>query len=102
MYSQPRRSPPVIHSSTCASVLVDLIPLKAGLCDCKQLVDTIKLYMPLIVISGQPSSGKSTVAAKLSQLLQPGHPVHIVDEPSLHLHRNSAYQSALLHALTLC
>jgi tRNA uridine 5-carbamoylmethylation protein Kti12 len=51
--------------------------------------------MPLIVLSGQPCSGKSTVAAKLQQLLQPSHPVCIVDEPSLHLERNTAYQSEL-------
>lgn len=49
--------------------------------------------MPLIVLSGQPCSGKSTVAATLQQLLQPSHPVHVVDEPSLHLERNAAYQS---------
>eukprot|EP00775_Hariotina_reticulata_P012545 gene12545-12678_t len=50
--------------------------------------------MPLVVLSGQPASGKSTVAAKLQELLQPGHPVHVVDEPSLHLERNTAYQSS--------
>jgi adenylate kinase family enzyme len=49
--------------------------------------------MPLIVLSGQPCSGKSTIAAKLCELLQPAHPVHVVDEPSLHLERNNSYQS---------
>jgi MinD superfamily P-loop ATPase len=55
--------------------------------------------MPLIVLSGQPCSGKSTVAAKLQQLLQPSHPVCIVDEPSLHLERNTAYQSEVIPML---
>lgn len=55
--------------------------------------------MPLVVLCGQPCSGKSTVAAKLQGLLAPDHPVHVVDEPSLHLERNSAYQSEHLPLL---
>uniref|UniRef100_A0A383WLJ4 Protein KTI12 homolog n=1 Tax=Tetradesmus obliquus TaxID=3088 RepID=A0A383WLJ4_TETOB len=56
--------------------------------------------MPLIVLSGQPCSGKSTVAATLQQLLQPSHPVHVVDEPSLHLERNTAYQTTVQEKAT--
>ncbi|KAG2450666.1 hypothetical protein HYH02_004506 [Chlamydomonas schloesseri] len=48
--------------------------------------------MPLVVICGQPCSGKSTVAAKLVNLFQEaGLSVELVDEPSLHLERNAAY-----------
>ncbi|KAF6252971.1 chromatin associated protein KTI12 [Scenedesmus sp. NREL 46B-D3] len=56
--------------------------------------------MPLIVLSGQPCSGKSTVAAKLQELLQPSHPVCIVDELKLHLERNSAYQTTVQEKAT--
>ena len=49
--------------------------------------------MPLIVICGQPSSGKSRVAAQLVRLLEPHGPVVLVDEPSLHLDRNASYSS---------
>lgn len=50
--------------------------------------------MPLIVLCGQPCSGKSSVAQQLQELLTAaGHPVHLVDEPSLHLERNACYQS---------
>jgi tRNA uridine 5-carbamoylmethylation protein Kti12 len=56
--------------------------------------------MPLIVICGQPASGKSTAAAQLCALLQ-DHPVVLIDEASLHLDRNNAYKSA--HSLhTAC
>ncbi|PNW70227.1 hypothetical protein CHLRE_17g711050v5 [Chlamydomonas reinhardtii] len=48
--------------------------------------------MPLVVICGQPCSGKSTLAAKLVNLFQEaGLPVELVDELSLHLERNAAY-----------
>ncbi|KAG2438045.1 hypothetical protein HXX76_005658 [Chlamydomonas incerta] len=48
--------------------------------------------MPLVVVCGQPCSGKSTVAAKLVTLFQEaGLTVELVDEPSLHLERNAAY-----------
>lgn len=50
-------------------------------------------YMPLIVISGLPCSGKSTVAATLADLCrQLGQEVQIVDEDSLHLQRNDSYK----------
>ncbi|GLC51570.1 hypothetical protein PLESTB_000516700 [Pleodorina starrii] len=48
--------------------------------------------MPLVVICGQPCSGKSGIAARLLALFQgAGLPVELVDEPSLHLDRNAAY-----------
>lgn len=49
--------------------------------------------MPLVVLAGQPASGKSTVAAQLVELLQQAGTVELVDEPSLHLERNAAYAS---------
>ena len=55
--------------------------------------------MPLIVICGQPASGKSRVAAQLVQMLAAHGPVVLVDEPSLHLDRNSSYSS---ESLLLC
>lgn len=48
--------------------------------------------MPLVVVCGQPCSGKSTIVQKLSAAFQgKGLPVEVVDEPSLHLERSSAY-----------
>lgn len=49
--------------------------------------------MPLIVLSGQPASGKSSVAEKLRSLLEPDNQVQIIDEESLYLERNAAYKS---------
>jgi dephospho-CoA kinase len=49
--------------------------------------------MPLVVLTGQPASGKSTAAARLRQLLEPHGAVTVVDEPSQHLERNTAYAS---------
>ena len=56
--------------------------------------------MPLVVLCGQPCSGKSTVARELQALCQAaGASVDIVDEASLHLDKNVAYSSkwALSH-----
>lgn len=50
--------------------------------------------MPLIVLSGQPASGKSTAAAQLRVLLLPHGPVQVVDEASVNLDRNVAYSSS--------
>lgn len=50
--------------------------------------------MPLVVLTGQPASGKSTAAARLRALLAPHGAVEVVDEPSLHLERNRAYESS--------
>ncbi|KIY99639.1 putative Protein KTI12 like protein [Monoraphidium neglectum] len=47
--------------------------------------------MPLVVLAGQPASGKSTAAAQLRALLELHGPVEVLDEPSLHLERNAAY-----------
>ncbi|KAJ6798438.1 protein KTI12-like protein [Iris pallida] len=50
--------------------------------------------MALVVMCGQPCSGKSTAAACLSDALAavvPGPAVRIVDESSLHLGRNQSY-----------
>lgn len=52
--------------------------------------------MPLVVVSGQPSSGKSSVAEKLqSEFQRLGHQVNLIDEPSLLLTKNAAYLTAL-------
>lgn len=46
----------------------------------------------LVIMCGVPCSGKSTAAAELaSALREKGIRVTVVDEPSLHLHRNAAY-----------
>ena len=60
--------------------------------------------MPLVMVAGQPSSGKTTIARQLAAMLRErmataaaeGSPldvtdVIIVDEPSLHLNRNECY-----------
>ena len=49
--------------------------------------------MALLVLSGQPCSGKSTVAAALKQLLtSKGIEVTVLDEPGLSLKRNHSYK----------
>lgn len=50
--------------------------------------------MALVIICGQPCSGKSTAAACLTKALEKASnvPVILIDEPSLNLDRNSAYQ----------
>ena len=49
--------------------------------------------MALVVVSGQPSSGKSTASAQLKDLLQAtGLEVSVVDESSLQLIRNESYR----------
>jgi tRNA uridine 5-carbamoylmethylation protein Kti12 len=55
--------------------------------------------MPLVVLAGQPASGKSTAAAQLRALLELHGPVEVLDEPSLHLERNAAYSCELLPGL---
>ncbi len=46
----------------------------------------------LVIMCGVPCSGKSTAAAELaSALREKGNRVTVVDEPSLHLHRNAGY-----------
>ncbi|KAG2489062.1 hypothetical protein HYH03_012498 [Edaphochlamys debaryana] len=48
--------------------------------------------MPLVVVCGQPCSGKTGIAAKLAaRFAEAGVPVEVVDEQSLHLERNAAY-----------
>ncbi|CAL8466010.1 g5546 [Coccomyxa elongata] len=52
--------------------------------------------MALLVLSGQPCSGKSIVAAALKQLLTAkGLEVVIIDEPSLSLKRNHSYKDSV-------
>ncbi|GFR52741.1 hypothetical protein Agub_g15352 [Astrephomene gubernaculifera] len=52
--------------------------------------------MPLVVLSGQPCSGKSGIASKLAALFeQAGLTVELIDEPSLHLDRNAAYSGTV-------
>jgi protein KTI12 len=50
--------------------------------------------MAVVIICGQPCSGKSTAAACLTKALEKASnmPVILIDEPSLNLDRNSAYQ----------
>ncbi|KAI7843561.1 hypothetical protein COHA_002803 [Chlorella ohadii] len=51
--------------------------------------------MPLIVVSGLPSSGKSGAAAALADVCRAlGQDVVVVDEESLHLRRNDSYKDA--------
>ncbi|URD77118.1 Chromatin associated protein KTI12 [Musa troglodytarum] len=55
--------------------------------------------MALVVICGQPCSGKSTAAACLADSLQATDPkptVRIIDESSLHLGRNQSYAVGVL------
>lgn len=48
--------------------------------------------MPLIILCGQPSSGKSTVASALErQLNQSQKDVVVVSEQTLYQDRNAAY-----------
>ncbi|EIE18514.1 chromatin associated protein KTI12 [Coccomyxa subellipsoidea C-169] len=52
--------------------------------------------MALLVISGQPCSGKSTVAAELTQMLVgKGLEVIIIDEPGLSMTRNQSYRDTV-------
>lgn len=49
--------------------------------------------MALVVISGQPCSGKTGVATVLADIFRErGSTVVVVDEPSLSLERNASYQ----------
>ena len=49
--------------------------------------------MPLVVICGHPSSGKSTVAKHIAEACkQKGSEVVLVDEEALHLTRNASYK----------
>ena len=48
--------------------------------------------MPLIILCGQPSSGKSTVASALErELTQSQKEVVVISEQTLHQDRNAAY-----------
>ena len=52
--------------------------------------------MALIVVSGQPSSGKSRASAELKDLFtHKGLKVVVVDEPSLQLARNESYKGEI-------
>ncbi len=57
--------------------------------------------MPLVLICGQPCSGKSAVAAQLVQVLQARgiSTCNLIDEPSLHLLRNTSYKGEHLGTL---
>jgi protein KTI12 len=56
--------------------------------------------MALVVLSGQPCSGKSTAAAALRQLLQArGLDVILIDEPGLGMARNESYKGEVCQAL---
>jgi protein KTI12 len=50
--------------------------------------------MPLVVVCGQPCSGKSEVSAKLAASFRAlGLQAVVIDEASLHLRRDAAYRS---------
>jgi predicted kinase len=52
--------------------------------------------MPLVMLCGQPSSGKSTLAAQLAQLCQQaGHEPVVIDESILQMDKSRAYAGAL-------
>ena len=56
----------------------------------------IATNMPLIVVSGLPSSGKSSAAAALADVCRAlGQDVVVVDEDSLHLRRNDSYKGGV-------
>ena len=56
--------------------------------------------MPLVVICGQPCSGKSTVAKRIAEICKnKGSEVVLVDEESLHLSRDPSYKGALFSAV---
>jgi protein KTI12 len=59
--------------------------------------------MALVVLSGQPCSGKSSVAAALKQLLEgKGLEVIIIDEPGLSMKRNLSYKGKAISPCSLC
>jgi Ni2+-binding GTPase involved in maturation of urease and hydrogenase len=52
--------------------------------------------MPLVMLCGQPSSGKSTLAAQLAQLCrQADHEPVVIDESILLMDKSRAYAGAL-------
>lgn len=52
--------------------------------------------MPLVVIAGQPASGKSSVCTILQAIFsEKGHQAVVIDEPSLVGNRNEAYKGGL-------
>lgn len=51
--------------------------------------------MPLVVLCGQPSSAKTTVASAIEQYLRSqGHEAILISEDTLHQERNVAYKGA--------
>jgi len=63
------------------------------------------LSMALVVMCGQPCSGKSAAAACLAAALRTFSTdliVRIIDESSLHLGRNDSYKGALTMHFYLC
>ena len=68
---------------------------------CEILV--LGVTMALLVISGQPCSGKSTVAAALKHLLaDKGLEVIIINEPGLSMMRNQSYKGDVTASWILC
>lgn len=54
--------------------------------------------MPLLVICGQPSSGKSSIAQRIAHICkEKGHEVIVVNEESSHLNRNDSYKGTNDH-----
>lgn len=53
--------------------------------------------MPLVIVCGQPCSGKSSAAKWLADSFsEKGQDVSVIDEPSLHLSRNTSYKGETL------
>ena len=53
--------------------------------------------MPLVMLCGQPSSGKSTLTAQLAQLCrQADHEPVVIDESILQMDKSRAYAGALV------
>lgn len=72
-----------------ACATVGEVQRRRTLAQLRALVDA----MPLVVLCGQPCSGKSRIAAKLAEAFRAlGHEVAVVDEPSLHLIRDQSYK----------
>lgn len=55
------------------------------------------IIMPLVVIAGQPASGKSGVCTALQGIFRErGHQAIVIDEPSLVGSRDQAYKGDLM------
>ena len=61
---------------------------------------TDDVKMPLIILCGQPSSGKSGVALAIQkQLCSTSREVTLISEQTLHQDRNAAYKGTQLYRI---